>query len=158
METFMWKQGNRDTELCNPMFIEKKLKLKVNREKSAVDRPWEQKFLWFSFTSHKEPKIRIAKQSLVRVKQRIRMLTSRRKSIATEERLEKLNQYLMGWCGYFALAETPSIFQRFDEWIRWRLRICIWKQWMKPRTKIKKLISLEVPKDKAYKWGNTRKL
>lgn len=138
-------------------FVEKKLKLKVNQEKSAVDRPWKRKFLGFSFTSNREPKIRIAKQSLIKVKQKIRNLTSRRKSISMEQRLEALNQYLMGWCGYFALAETPSIFLRLEEWIRRRLRMCMWKQWKQPRTKIKRLISLGIPRNKAYEWGNSRK-
>ncbi|WP_343834657.1 reverse transcriptase domain-containing protein, partial [Bacillus horti] len=123
-------------------FIERKLKLKVHQEKSAIDRPWKRKFLGFSFTVHKDPKIRIAKQSLVRVKQKIRRLTSRKSSISMEVRLEKLNQYLMGWCGYFALAETPSAFQSLDEWIRRRLRMCIWKQWKNPRTKVKRLKAL----------------
>lgn len=150
------KAGHRVMESITT-FIEKKLKLKVNREKSAVDRPWKRKFLGFSFTAHKEPKIRIAKESLVKVKQIIRLLTSRRKSIAMEERLESLNRYLMGWCGYFALAETPSLFQRLDKWIRRRLRMCMWKQWKKPRTRIKRLISLGISKDQAYEWGNTRK-
>ena len=74
-----------------------------------------------------------------------------------EDRIEKLNQYLTGWCGYFALADTPSKFKEFDEWIRRRLRMIEWKQWKTPRTRVRKLKSLGVPDQKAYEWGNSRK-
>ena len=138
-------------------FIEKKLRLKVNETKSAVDRPWRRKFLGFSFTPNKEPKIRIAKESIRRMKQRIRTRTSRSKPIPMPERIEQLNQYILGWCGYFSLAETPSVFKELDGWIRRRLRMCQWKEWKLPRTRVRKLQSLGVPKQKAYEWGNTRK-
>ncbi|MDR6555667.1 group II intron reverse transcriptase/maturase [Paenibacillus qinlingensis] len=138
-------------------FIENKLKLKVNQAKSAVDRPWKRKFLGFSFSMNKEPKVRIAKQSLEKACARIREITSRRKSMKMEERIKELNQYLIGWCGYFSLADTTSPFREMDKWIRRRLRMCLWKQWKKPSTKIKRLLSLGIPKDKAFEWGNTRK-
>jgi len=138
-------------------FIEGKLRLKVNEKKSAVDRPWKRKFLGFSFTFHKEPKVRIAKESLKRMKNKVREITSRKMPYPIEYRIEKLNQYLMGWCGYFALADTKSIFIELDGWIRRRLRTCLWKNWKKPKTKMHNLIQLGVPKWKAYEWGNTRK-
>jgi RNA-directed DNA polymerase len=138
-------------------FIEQKLKLKVNRGKSAVDRPWKRKFLGFSFTVNKKPKIRIANESIKRLKAKVRNLTSRSKPIPMEVRIEKLNQYLTGWCGYFALADTPSKFKEFDEWMRRRLRMIEWKQWKNPKTRVRKLKSLGVPDHKAYEWGNSRK-
>jgi RNA-directed DNA polymerase len=138
-------------------FIETKLKLKVNQAKSAVDRPWKRKFLGFSFSVNKDPKVRIAKQSLQKAEARIREITSRKKSMKMEERIKELNQYLIGWCGYFSLADTSSIFQELDAWIRRRLRMCLWKQWKNPRTKVKRLISLGMPKVKAFEWGYTRK-
>lgn len=138
-------------------FIENKLKLKVNQDKSAVDRPWKRKFLGFSFTWNKEPKIRVASQSMKKVKTKIREITLRKRPLSLEQRIEELNQYLTGWCGYFSLADTTSTFQRLDAWIRRRLRMCLWKQWKKPKTKVKRLVSLGVPKDKAYEWGNSRK-
>lgn len=138
-------------------FIEKTLKLKVNQEKSAVDRPWNRKFLGFSFTPHFKPKVRIAPQSLQRVKQKIRQITSRRRSVFLGDRIEELNEYLTGWMGYFALADTPTVFEHLDKWIRRRLRMCLWKQWKLPRTKVKRLIALGMPKGKAYEWGNSRK-
>lgn len=138
-------------------FIEKTLRLKVNEKKSAVARPWQRKFLGFSFTSRKEPQVRIAKESLKRMKNKIRELTARSKPIPIEYRIQQLNQYLIGWCGYFALADTKSIFESLDGWIRRRLRMCLWKNWKKPRTKVRNLIRLGVPDWKAYEWGNTRK-
>jgi RNA-directed DNA polymerase len=138
-------------------FIEQQLKLKVNQEKSAVDRPWKRKFLGFSFTHHRQPKIRIAKESIKRAKEKIKEITSRSKPLTTEQRIERLNVFLVGWGNYFSLADTPTPFQQIDEWLRRRLRMCLWKQWKKPRTKVKRLISLGVPNEKAYEWGNTRK-
>jgi len=95
-------------------FIEKKLRLKVNEKKSTVDRPWRCKFLGFSFTSNKEPKIRIAKQSVQPVKEKIREIAPRSQPLPMELRIQKLNRYLIGWCGYFALADTQSIFEQLN--------------------------------------------
>ncbi|OHX48572.1 group II intron reverse transcriptase/maturase [Planococcus salinarum] len=150
------KAGNRVMKSVTS-FIEGKLKLKVNTSKSAVDRPWKRKFLGFSFTYHKEPKVRIAKASMNRMKDKIRDITSRSKPYSMEQRIEKLNQYLTGWCGYFALADTPSVFKNLESWIRRRLRMCMWKNWKKPSTKVRKLTGLGIPKGKAYEWGNSRK-
>lgn len=138
-------------------FIEKKLHLKVNRKKSAVDRPWRRKFLGFSFTSYGTPKVRVHQKSVKRLKEKIRELTSRSKGWSMEYRIRKLNQYLIGWCGYFALADTKSIFSRLDAWIRRRLRMCLWKEWKRPKTRKRKLIALGVPGWRAHEWANTRK-
>ncbi|HGM8576872.1 TPA: group II intron maturase-specific domain-containing protein, partial [Streptococcus pyogenes] len=134
------KRAGERTRASIQRFIEKKLRLKVNEKKSAVDRPWKRKFLGFSFTSSKEPKIRIAKESLKRMKKKIREITSRKMPYSMRYRMEKLNQYLMGWCGYFALADTKSLFIKLDGWIRRRLRMCQWKDWKKPKTRIRNLI------------------
>lgn len=152
-----WKAGQRVKQSVTD-FIEKKLKLKVNQEKSAVDRPWKRKFLGFTFSwDKKNPKVKLSKPSLQRVKAKIKAITSRKVPIPMDERIKRLNQYLIGWSGYYALVDTPSIFQELDEWTRRRLRMCMWKQWKLPRTKVKKLTALGVPKQKAYEWGNTRK-
>ncbi|QDQ00048.1 group II intron reverse transcriptase/maturase [Lysinibacillus fusiformis] len=150
------KSGNRVMNSVT-WFIEGKLKLKVNLNKSAVDRPWKRKFLGFSFTNGIEPKVRIAKESVKRMKNKIREITSRKKPYSMDYRIQELNQYLIGWCGYFALADTPSVFRNFDSWIRRRLRMCTWKDWKLPRTKVRKLIGLGASKGKAYEWGNSRK-
>lgn len=139
-------------------FIEEKLKLKVNELKSAVDRPWGRRFLGFSFTFHKEnPKIRIHKESIKRFKQRIRELTSRKHSISMEHRIERLNRYLVGWLGYYQLAETPTIIRNMDSWIRRRLRMIWWKEWKKIRTRQTNIIKLGTDKGKAWEWANSRK-
>jgi len=121
-------------------FIEGKLKLKVNGDKSAVDRPWKRKFLGFSFTSNLKPKVRISPQSIKRFKDKIRKLTSRRWSIAMEDRIHNLNEYLVGWVNYYHLAETPSVFTKLEGWLNRRLRMIRWKEWKLPRKKVKKLI------------------
>jgi len=151
------KRAGERTIASVQRFVEGTLRLKVNESKSAVDRPWNRKFLGFSFSHHKEPKVRVAKTSLQRMKKKIREITSRKMPFPMEYRIEKLNQYLIGWCGYFALADTPSIFNKLDSWIKRRLRMCLWKNWKKPRTRIRNLIRLKVPYGKAYEWGNTRK-
>jgi len=151
------KRAGERTIASVQRFVEGTLRLKVNESKSAVDRPWNRKFLGFSFSHHREPKVRVAKTSLQRMKKKIREITSRKKPFPMEYRIEKLNQYLIGWCGYFALADTPSVFSKLDSWIKRRLRMCLWKNWKKPRTRVRNLIRLKVPYGKAYEWGNTRK-
>ncbi|WP_427110750.1 group II intron reverse transcriptase/maturase [Lysinibacillus xylanilyticus] len=151
------KRAGERTIASVQRFVEGTLRLKVNESKSAVDRPWNRKFLGFSFSHHKEPKVRVAKTSLQRMKKKIREITSRKMPFPMEYRIKKLNQYLIGWCGYFALADTPSVFSRLDSWVKRRLRMCLWKNWKKPRTKVRNLIRLKVPYGKAYEWGSTRK-
>ncbi|WP_342556533.1 group II intron reverse transcriptase/maturase [Paenibacillus sp. FSL H8-0548] len=152
-----WKAGDRVMRSITT-FIEDKLKLKVNRRKSAVDRPWKRKFLGFTFSWDKQnPRIKMAKTTLQRVKAKIKAITSRSKPIPIEMRIKELNPYLTGWCGYYALTDTKSVFRELDAWTRRRLRMCVWKQWKQPKTKVRKLQSLGVPKQKAYEWGNSRK-
>jgi RNA-directed DNA polymerase len=110
-------------------FITTKLKLKVNEQKSAVARPWERKFLGFSFTRNREPKRRIAPKAMLRFKQRVRELTSRTRGVKVEKMAEELGCYLRGWIGYFGQCQTSSVLQGLAEWTRRRLRSVIWKQW-----------------------------
>lgn len=151
------KRAGERTMASVQQFIERKLRLKVNMKKSAVARPWKRKFLGFSFTDAKEPNVRIAKESLKRMRKKVREITSRKMPYPMEYRIQKLNQYLLGWCGYFALADTKSPFRKLDGWIRRRLRMCLWKNWKTPKTRIRNLIKLGVPSWKAYEWGNSRK-
>lgn len=110
-------------------FITKKLKLKVNSEKSAVARPGERKFLGFSFTWGREPKRRIAPKAVIRFKERVRELTRRTRGVSLAAMAEELGQYLTGWRSYFGFCQTPSVLHGLDEWIRHRLRSVVWKQW-----------------------------
>jgi RNA-directed DNA polymerase len=132
------RSGKRVMESIT-LFIHRKLKLKVNGEKSAVARPWERKFLGFSFT-RKEPHRRsIASKTLVRLKKRVREITRRTRGITLEGMVEKLNLYLRGWHGYFGFCQTPSVLRDLDSWIRRRLRCYVWKQWKRGRTRYKEL-------------------
>jgi group II intron reverse transcriptase/maturase len=139
-------------------FIESKLKLKVNEAKSAVDRPWRRKFLGFSFyTKENEVRIRIHEKSIKRFKEKVREITNRNKGISMENRIKRLNQITTGWVNYFGLADAKSIMKTLDEWIRRRLRACIWKQWKKIKTKHDNLVKLGVEEQKAWEYANTRK-
>jgi RNA-directed DNA polymerase len=132
-------------------FITTKLKLKVNQRKSAVARPWERKFLGFSFTSNREPKRRIAPKAVLRFKERVRELTSRTRGVSIERMAEELAQYLKGWLGYFGKCQTPSVLQGLEEWTRRRLRSVIWKQWKRGTVRFAELRKRGVGKDLAAK-------
>lgn len=138
-------------------FVERKLKLKVNREKSAVDRPWKRKVLGFSFTRQKEARIRLAYKTKGQFKENIRKITRRTWGVSMQERIKKLNSYLKGWMGYFSLAQTPSVIAELDEWIRRRLRTCLLKQWKNPETKQRNLVALGIPAAWAIKISWSRK-
>lgn len=134
-----------------------RLSLQVNEAKSAVDRPWRRKFLGFSVTNRKEPAIRIAPEALERVKGKLRQLTWRWKGQSLEQTLDQLDAYVRGWVGYFRLAETPSVFEALDEWVRRRLRAIQWQQWKRPKTRAKAMIRLGAPPHKAWEWAYTGK-
>lgn len=138
-------------------FVEGKLKLKENRDKSAVDRPWKRKFLGFSFLSNRNATIRLAPKTISRFKEKVRELTGRSKSMSMEERISRLNRYLMGWLGYFRLASVKKHLASFDQWIRRRLRMCLWKQWKRVRTRIRELRALGVPEWACFAMANSRR-
>ena len=114
-------------------FITTKLRLKVNEQKSAVARPWERKFLGFTFTNAETPKRRIAPKAVVRFKERVRELTRRTCGVSIEQMAEDLARFLRGWIGYFGNCETPSVLRSLEKWTRRRLRSTIWKQWKRAR-------------------------
>lgn len=130
-------------------FLTTRLKLKVNEAKSAVARPWERKFLGFSFTSGKAPKRRIAPKALDRFKAKVRELTRRTRGISLEQMVTNLSRYLQGWRGYFAYCETPSVLKELDSWVHRRLRAFVWKQWRKGKTKFAELRKRNVSRDLA---------
>jgi RNA-directed DNA polymerase len=131
-------------------FLEGKLKLKVNRQKSKVERASKVKFLGFSFHKYRgEVRIRVATKSLRRLRQRLRRLTRRTRSGKLEGVIREVNEYLRGWIGYFRLAETPSVFEDLDSWVRRRLRQMVWKRWKRGRTRYRELVALGVPRERA---------
>jgi len=138
-------------------FLTGKLKLKVNEAKSALDRPWKRKFLGFSFLAGTAVRIRLAPQSLRKVKGKLRELTRRNRSQELKERIRAINAYIGGWVGYFALAETPSVLAALEEWLRHRLRACLWRQWRRVRTRYHRLRQLGLSERVVGFMANTRK-
>ena len=131
-------------------FLEKKLKLRVNSKKSKVDRATRVKFLGFSFFKRNgELLIRIANRSKERFMEKLRRLTKRTRSGKLEDIIQQINQYTVGWVGYYRLANTPSVFEDLDKWVRRRLRQLIWKRWKRGTTRFRELVKLGVPKERA---------
>jgi len=130
-------------------FITKKLRLKVNEQKSAVARPRQRKFLSFSFTWSREPKRRIAPKAIARFKQRVRELTRRTRGVRMETMVAQLTRYLTGWRGYFGFCQTPSVLRKLEEWLRRRLRSFVWKQWKRGTVRFAELRKRGVGKDLA---------
>lgn len=138
-------------------FVEGKLKLKVNRDKSAVDRPWRRKFLGFSFLADRQATIRLAPKTLERFKERVKAMTSRSRPVSMEQRIQELNRYITGWIGYFRIAAAKNHCESLDQWIRRRLRMCLWKQWKRVRTRYRELRALGVPEYLVHIMANSRR-
>lgn len=138
--------------------IENELKLKVNKDKSAVDIVSKRKFLGFSFYFVKGvAKIRIHEKSIKRFKEKVKSITNRNREISMDLRLLKLNDSIKGWINYFGIANAKRKLLELDKWIRRRLRACIWKQWKKIRTRYRNLVKLGIDNWKAWEYANTRK-
>lgn len=142
------------------IFIENKLGLKVNMTKSKVSKPNDMKYLGFGFFMDKNDGLWKAKphaKSVEKLKLKLKKLTSRRWSISLDERLEKIKKTIVGWTNYYKIGYWKDIARMVDAHVRFRLRMCIWKQWKKVNTKKKALISLGVPKREAWMLANSRK-
>lgn len=120
-------------------FISRKLKLRVNENKSAVARPHERKFLGFSFTREEKPRRTIAPKSIERVKNRLRELTRRKRGGKLKLIVEELNRFLRGWLGYYGFSETRTALRDLDRWLRRRLRSLQWKRWKTPKRRYSEL-------------------
>lgn len=130
-------------------FVERKLRLKMNRDKSAVARPWQRKFLGFSFTNHRQPKRRIAPASIDRFKKRIRELTRRTRGCTLEDVIGELPRYLRGRLGYFGDCETQSVLRDLESWLHRRLRALMWKRWKRGTVRFRELRQRGVSHDLA---------
>ena len=142
------------------IFIESKLGLKVNMTKSKVSKPNDIKYLGFGFFMDKNDGLWKAKphaKSVEKLKLKLQKLTSRRRSISLDERLEKIKKTIVGWTNYYKIGYWKDVARMVDAHVRFRLRMCIWKQWKKVNTKKKALISLGVPKREAWMLANCRK-
>jgi len=148
-----------DRTLANIIpYIENKLFLRVNREKTKVSYIRGIKFLGYSFYVYKgEGRLRVHPRSIAKMKERIKVLTSRSNGWGYERRKEALRQYITGWVNYFKLADMMALLEKVDEWYRRRLRMVVWKQWKRVRTRGRNLMKLGIAKYKAWEWANTRK-
>ena len=139
-------------------FIERRLNLTVNRQKSAVDVAKKRPLLGFRFYGReREVKVRIDPNARKRAKDRLRRLTSRKWGVSMERQIEEINRFTVGWTNYFALADTPSVFEGLDEWLRRRLRQVRWKEWKRPRTRERQLKKLGIPRRDAREWAASTK-
>jgi RNA-directed DNA polymerase len=130
-------------------FLAKRLRLKVNKAKSAVAKPSVRKFLGFSFTGGRKPRRRIAPQAIDRLKAKVRELTRRTRGESPGQIVKELARYLIGWRGYFGFCQTPSVLHKLDQWIRRRLRAIVWKQWKHGRNRYAELRRRGVGRDLA---------
>lgn len=132
-------------------YLERKLKLRVNHDKSAVARPWARKFLGYSFTWHKQARLKIADSSLQRLKDKVRDIVVGNASRNLVATINELNPVLRGWTSYFRLTEVKGALQDLDGWIRRKLRCLLWRQWKRPATRNKRLQARGLDATRAWK-------
>jgi len=151
------KSAERTLEKIQP-FIEKKLFLRVNEEKTVVSHVKGVKFLGYTFYIYRgKGRLRVHPKSIAKMKKRIKELTSRSNGWGYEKRRDKLNEYVRGWMNYFKLADVKTYLKSFDQYYRRRIRMVYWKQWKRIRTRFRYLRKLGIDKQKAYEFANTRK-
>jgi len=132
-------------------FLEKRLRLKVNREKSAVARTWERKFLGYSMTRHKEPRLKVAETSVERLKAKVRSIFREGRGRSLKQVIEELNKLIRGWMQYFRLVEVKRVFEDLDGWVRRKMRCLIWLQWKRRKTRARELIKRGLEETRAWK-------
>jgi RNA-directed DNA polymerase len=130
-------------------FLAKRLRVKVNREKSAVDLPWKRKFLGYRTTTNKKPKLKPDPKSVKRLKLKLKDLFRRGRGWSLARTIRELNPILRGWAAYYRLADVSGVFEELDEWIRRRLRLILWRQWKRPRTRRKELRKRGLSEERA---------
>jgi len=130
-------------------YLKETLKLTVNLKKSAVDRPWNRKFLGFSMTAHRECRVRVAPQAVKRFKDAMREKFREGRGRNLRAFLASLQPKLRGWASYFSVAETRKVFEDLDQWLRRKLRCMEWRKWKKPRSRMRKLIALGLDRGRA---------
>jgi len=130
-------------------FLWKRLRLRINRNKSAVDRPWKRKFLGYTVTTHNDPKLRPAPASVKRLKAELREFFRRSRGCNLGRVCKDLSRKLRGWAAYYRMSEVKASFEKLDQWVRRRLRAILWRQWKRPRTRLKKLLKLGLDEARA---------
>lgn len=132
-------------------FLEERLKLKVNDEKSAVARPWNRKFLGYSTTVDKKTKLKVSPKAVERLKDKLKVKFREGRGRNIAKFIGELKPILIGWANYFKLAETKQVFEELDGWLRRKLRCIIWRQKKRGRARVKMLVSRGMDKDRAWK-------
>lgn len=130
-------------------FLSERLRLKINRDKSAVARPWERKFLGYSVTVHRETRLKIAPASVQRFKKKLRALLRQGRGRNLRGLLTELAPILRGWAAYFRLSEVKVTWESLDQWLRRKLRAILWKQWKTWRTRLRELVRLGLSRERA---------
>jgi RNA-directed DNA polymerase len=130
-------------------FLAERLRLKVNREKSAVGRPWKRKFLGYRTTVHREPTLKPDPKSVERLRLKLKELLRRGRGRSLAHTIRELNPILRGWGNYYGLSGVEGVFEKLDQWIRRRLRVLLWRQWKRPRTRFKELRKRGLDEDRA---------
>ena len=141
-------------------YIEENLWLKVNASKSKIETPRCPKYLGYGFyfdRFQKQYKARPHEDPVMKIKDKIKELTSWRWGVSIDYRIMHLDWAIRGWLNYFRIANMKMICREIDQHMRFRLRMCIWKQWKKPRTRYKSLMKIGITKGKAWEWANSRK-
>jgi RNA-directed DNA polymerase len=132
-------------------FLEKRLKLTVNQEKSAVARPWHRQFLGYSMTQHRIPKLKVGDKALERLKMKLREIVRKGRGRNHKRVIEEVTPILRGWSNYFKLSEVKKPFEELDSWFRRKLRCILWRQWKRPFTRAKKLMQRGLTEERAWK-------
>ena len=145
------ERAAKDLMISITKFLDRKLRLKVNAKKSTVGRPWELKFLSYSTTFDRAPRLKAAKQAVKRLKTSLREIFRKGAGRSISKVIEELSPKLRGWSNYFKLAEVKNIFESLDDWIRRKLRRIIWKQWKRPYTRAKNLMKRGLDEKRALK-------
>jgi RNA-directed DNA polymerase len=130
-------------------FLMEVLRLKVNREKSAVDRPWNRKFLGFTFTTHFQPRVKVSPQSVKRFKDNFREEFRRGRGRNLGSFIKELSPSHRGWMAYYRIAEVKATFEELDLWIRRKLRCILWRQWKRPKARCRELIARGLSPEQA---------
>jgi RNA-directed DNA polymerase len=132
-------------------FLTIKLKLKVNKAKSAVDRPWRRKFLGYSMTWHQKPRLKIAPASLDRFKTKVRERLRGGRGRNLKRQIEELIPLLRGWINYFRLAEVKGVLEELDGWLRRKFRGILWRQWKRSHTRARNLMKRGLKEERAWR-------
>jgi RNA-directed DNA polymerase len=130
-------------------FLAKRLRLRINRDKSAVARPWKRKFLGYSVTWHRKPKLKVAPESLKRLKGKLRRKLRQGRGRNLGCVIRDLGPVIRGWVAYYRLSEVKGSFEVLDKWLRRKLRCIQWRQWKRGRTRHKRLIALGLDPERA---------